>query len=453
MKILVIDDEKLIRWSFEKNLNSKGYKVLLAETGKDGLRLFENYYPELVFVDNHLPDTTGLELITQIKTISEDTVIVFMTAYETVDVAVEAMKKGAFEYIRKPFSFEEIYVLVERLDKKINKKNEFILLQKQQKEDITFDHIIHKSAVMKQIIQVSKKIARTEATTILLLGESGTGKDIFARAIHNESNRKTKAFVTINCSSLPDTLLESELFGHEKGAFTDAKDLKKGLFEIADGGTVFLDEIGEINQVTQLKLLGVLENRIIMRLGGTKEIAVDVRIIAATNKDLSVSIADNTFREDLYYRLQVFQIQIPRLCKRKDDIPLLLDYFISLFNKMFQKNITSISPDARKLLERCNWRGNVRELRNVIERAVILQSGSTLKVSSLPAELTSNLPTKDDYNGYLVEFPKEGISLEELEKQVLKQALEMADFNQTRASGLLRISRDTLRYKMKKHNL
>ena len=453
MKILVIDDEKLIRWSFEKNLNSKGYKVLLAETGKDGLRLFENYYPELVFVDNHLPDTTGLELITQIKTISEDTVIVFMTAYETVDVAVEAMKKGAFEYIRKPFSFEEIYVLVERLDKKINKKNEFILLQKQQKEDITFDHIIHKSAVMKQIIQVSKKIARTEATTILLLGESGTGKDIFARAIHNESNRKTKAFVTINCSSLPDTLLESELFGHEKGAFTDAKDLKKGLFEIADGGTVFLDEIGEINQVTQLKLLGVLENRIIMRLGGTKEIAVDVRIIAATNKDLSVSIADNTFREDLYYRLQVFQIQIPRLCKRKDDIPLLLDYFVSLFNKMFQKNITSISPEARKLLERCNWRGNVRELRNVIERAVILQSGSTLKVSSLPAELTSNLPTKDDYNGYLVEFPKEGISLEELEKQVLKQALEMADFNQTRASGLLRISRDTLRYKMKKHNL
>ena len=453
MKILVIDDEKLIRWSFEKNLNSKGYKVLLAETGKDGLRLFENYYPELVFVDNHLPDTTGLELITQIKTISEDTVIVFMTAYETVDVAVEAMKKGAFEYIRKPFSFEEIYVLVERLDKKINKKNEFILLQKQQKEDITFDHIIHKSAVMKQIIQVSKKIARTEATTILLLGESGTGKDIFARAIHNESNRKTKAFVTINCSSLPDTLLESELFGHEKGAFTDAKDLKKGLFEIADGGTVFLDEIGEINQITQLKLLGVLENRTIMRLGGTKEIAVDVRIIAATNKDLSVSIADNTFREDLYYRLQVFQIQIPRLCKRKDDIPLLLDYFISLFNKMFQKNITSISPEARKLLERCNWRGNVRELRNVIERAVILQSGSTLKVSSLPAELTSNLPTKDDYNGYLVEFPKEGISLEELEKQVLKQALEMADFNQTRASGLLRISRDTLRYKMKKHNL
>ena len=453
MKILVIDDEKLIRWSFEKNLNSKGYKVLLAETGKDGLRLFENYYPELVFVDNHLPDTTGLELITQIKSISEDTVIVFMTAYETVDVAVEAMKKGAFEYIRKPFSFEEIYVLVERLDKKINKKNEFILLQKQQKEDITFDHIIHKSAVMKQIIQVSKKIARTEATTILLLGESGTGKDIFARAIHNESNRKTKAFVTINCSSLPDTLLESELFGHEKGAYTDAKNLKKGLFEIADGGTVFLDEIGEINQVTQLKLLGVLENRIIMRLGGTKEIAVDVRIIAATNKDLSVSIADNTFREDLYYRLQVFQIQIPRLCKRKDDIPLLLDYFVSLFNKMFQKNITSISPEARKLLERCNWRGNVRELRNVIERAVILQSGSTLKVSSLPAELTSNLPTKDDYNGYLVEFPKEGISLEELEKQVLKQALEMADFNQTRASGLLRISRDTLRYKMKKHNL
>jgi len=453
MKVLVIDDEKLIRWSFEKNLGSRGYKILSAETGAEGLKLFENYYPDLVFLDNHLPDTKGLELIKQIKAISEDTLIVFMTAYETVDVAVEAMKKGAFDFIRKPFSFEEIYELVERLEKKINRKNEFPSLHRQKKEDITFDHIIHGSAVMKQIIQVSKKIARTEATTILLLGDSGTGKDIFARAIHNESNRKTLPFVTINCSSLPDTLLESELFGHEKGAFTDAKELKKGLFEIAQGGTVFLDEIGEISQATQLKLLGVLENRTIMRLGATKEISVDVRIIAATNQDLNESIENNSFREDLYYRLQVFQIQIPRLYERKEDIPLLIDYFISLFNKMFQKNISSIAPEARKLLVHCNWRGNVRELRNVIERAVILQSGNTLQVSSLPVEMDGNVKSQNNNNGYLVEFPKEGISLEELEKQVVKQALEMADFNQTRASGLLNISRDTLRYKMKKHNL
>ncbi|MEN8229897.1 MAG: sigma-54 dependent transcriptional regulator, partial [Bacteroidota bacterium] len=337
LKILVIDDEKLIRWSFEKNLGSKGHKIFTAETGEEGLKIFDNYFPDLVFVDNHLPGMKGLDIITKIKEISEDTIIVFMTAYETVDVAIEAMKKGAFEYIRKPFSFEEIYVIVDNILEKINIKNELLLLHRQQKDEITFDHIIHQSTIMKQIIQVSKKIAQTDATTILLLGESGTGKDIFARAIHNESNRKTKPFVTINCSSLPDTLLESELFGHEKGAFTDAKNLKKGLFEIADGGTVFLDEIGELNQATQVKLLGVLENRTILRLGSTREIPVDIRIIAATNKNLKASIEDKTFREDLYYRLQVFQIEIPSLCERRDDIPLLLDYFIALFNDMFGK--------------------------------------------------------------------------------------------------------------------
>ena len=453
LKILVIDDEKLIRWSFEKNLSSRGHKIFTAETGEDGLKLFDNYFPDLVFVDNHLPGMKGLDVITNIKAMSEDTIIVFMTAYETVDVAVEAMKKGAFDFIRKPFSFEEIYVIVDNIAEKISTKKELALLRRQQKEEITFDHIIHESAVMKQLIQVSKKIAQTDATTILLLGESGTGKDVFARAIHNESSRKTKPFVTISCSSLPDTLLESELFGHEKGAFTDAKYLKKGLFEIADGGTVFLDEIGELTQATQVKLLGVLENRTILRLGRTKEIPVDVRIIAATNKNLKESIEDKSFREDLYYRLQVFQIEIPRLCERKEDIPLLVEYFISLFNDMFRKKITSIDPEARQLLEHCFWPGNVRELRNVIERAVILQSGSTLQVSSLPGEINRNFPLTNNHSGYLIEFPEEGISLDKLEKQVIMQALEMANFNQTEASRLLDISRDTLRYKKKKHSL
>jgi len=453
LKILVIDDEKLIRWSFEKNLSSKGHKIFTAENGEDGLKLYDNYFPELVFVDNHLPDMMGLDIIGKIKEISEDTIIVFMTAYETVDVAVEAMKKGAFDYIRKPFTFEEIYAIVDNIAEKINTRKELTLLRRQQKEKITFDHIIHQSATMKQLIQVSKKIAKTDATTILLLGDSGTGKDVFARAIHNESSRKTKPFVTINCSSLPDTLLESELFGHEKGAFTDAKSLKKGLFEIADSGTVFLDEIGELNQATQVKLLGVLENRTILRLGRTKEIPVDVRIIAATNKNLMESIKDKTFREDLYYRLQVFQIEIPRLCERKEDIPLLVDYFISLFNDTFRKKITSVDPEARQLLERCFWPGNVRELRNVIERAVILQSGSTLQVSSLPGEINHNIQHNNTHSDYLIEFPEEGISLDKLEKQVIMQALEKADFNQTQASKLLGISRDTLRYKKKKHKL
>jgi DNA-binding NtrC family response regulator len=453
LNILVIDDEKLIRWSFENKLKEKGHKIFTAETGSDGLKIFDNYMPDLVFLDNHLPDGMGLDYITEIKELNEDTTIVFMTAYESVDVAVEAMKKGAFEYIRKPFSFEEIYVIVDHLAKEIKNKKELAVLRWQQKEEITFDHIVHGSMVMKQLIQVSKKIAKTDATTILLLGESGTGKDVFARAIHNESKRKSEPFVTINCSSMPDTLLESELFGHEKGAFTDAKNLKKGLFEIADGGTVFLDEIGEMNQATQIKLLGVLENRTILRLGRTKEIPVDVRIIAATNKNLKESIENKTFREDLYYRLQVFQIEIPRLCERKEDIPFLVDYFIAYFNELFHKNITSVDPEARKLLERCYWPGNVRELRNVIERAVILQSGPTLQAKSLPGEIQHKYKSGNGSPGYLIEFPEEGISLEELEKQVLIKALEKADFNQTKASSLLDISRDTLRYKVKKYNL
>jgi DNA-binding NtrC family response regulator len=395
----------------------------------------------------------GLDIIAKIKAINEDAIIVFMTAYETVDVAVEAMKKGAFDYVRKPFTFDEIYLIVDKINERINFKKELILSHRHQKEEITFDHIIHQSAIMKQLIQVSKKIAKTDATTILLLGDSGTGKDVFARAIHNESSRKASPFVTINCSSFPDTLLESELFGHEKGAFTDAKNLKKGLFEIAEGGTVFLDEIGELSPATQVKLLGVLENRIILRLGSTKEIPVDVRIIAATNKNLKESIQKGFFREDLYYRLQVFQIEIPRLYQRKEDIPLLVEYFLSFFNDMFHKKISSIDPEAGKLLEHCSWPGNVRELRNVIERAVILQSGNTLQASSLPGELNKKTQQNNGHSGYLIEFPEEGISLDKLEKQLIIQALEKADYNQTKASKLLDISRDTLRYKKKKHNL
>lgn len=453
LKILVIDDEKLIRWSFEKNLGEEGYKTITAATGEEGLKLFENYQPNVVFVDNHLPDMKGLEIISKIMEKDPDTYIIFMTAYETVDVAVTAMKNGAFEYVRKPFSFDEINIIIESIYEKINIKNELLILRRQEKEEISFDHIIHESEIMKHVVQVSKKIAKSETTTVLLLGGSGTGKDIFARAIHNASNRKSKQFVTINCSSFPDTLLESELFGHEKGAFTDAKSLKKGLFEIADGGTVFLDEIGETSLATQVKLLGVVENRTIMRLGSTKEIPVDVRIIAATNKNIRKSIEDGSFREDLYYRLQVFQIEIPALNERKEDIPLLLDYFLALFNDMFRKNIAGIDQESKELLSQYSWPGNVRELRNVMERAVILQSGNKLMPDSLPCEINGTQSRSNGNGKYLINFPKEGISLEELEKQAIRQALEMSGFNQTKASKLLNISRDTLRYKQKKHGL
>ncbi len=456
LKILVIDDEKLIRWSFEKHLNVQGYRVYLAETGEEGIELFKKYYPDIVFVDNRLPGIQGLEVITEIKSIDEDAIIVFMTAYGSIDTAVTAMKNGANEYINKPFSFDEVNLLIENIKNNININNEIKLLRRQQREKITFDNIIGNSPVFKQIVQISKKIARSETTTILLLGESGTGKDLFARAIHNESNRKENPFVTINCSTFPDTLLESELFGHEKGAFTDAAKMKKGLFEIAEGGTVFLDEIGEINLTTQVKLLSVLENRTIKRLGSTSDIPVDIRIIAATNKDLLKSIEQKAFREDLYYRLKVFQIDIPPLREHKEDIPLLIDYFIELFNGQFNKKIKGVDRIALELMSHYQWPGNIRELRNVMERAIILESKDKIQPDNLPCEINTAAVSgtaPELGNPYQFDIPEEGISLETLEKQLIVQALKKTGYNQTKASKMLGISRDTLRYKKKKHGL
>jgi DNA-binding NtrC family response regulator len=469
LKILIIEDEKLIRWSLEKHLTSKGYKLFTAETGEEGLRSFEQHHPEIVFTDNKLPKMQGLEVIQKLKSIEEDTAIVFMTAFGSIDTAVSAMKAGASEYINKPFSFDEVDVIMDNIIRKLDITREVQVLRRQQKETITFDHIIGESQVLKQIIQLSKKIARTQTTTILLLGESGTGKDLFARAIHDESAQKAKPFVTINCASLPETLLESELFGYEKGAFTDAKQQKKGLFEIADGGTVFLDEIGEINMSTQIKLLGVLENRVIRRVGGTASIPVEIRIIAATNKDLKQAVEDKSFREDLYYRLKVFQIVLPPLREHKEDIPLLAEYFIRHYNHQFKKTITGLHKSAISLLIKYDWPGNIREMRNVIERAVILESKTTLQSESLPYEIihledtdevaeTLNPPhaggaDQKKISPFEIEIPEDGFSLAGLEKQVIMQALNKSENNQTKASRLLKISRDTLRYKIKKYHL
>jgi DNA-binding NtrC family response regulator len=453
LKLLVIDDEKLIRWSFEKKLNSKNRKIFTAETAEEGIKIFEKERPNIVFLDNKLPKMQGLEAISKIKAIDEDAVIVFMTAYESVETAVKAIKNGAYEYINKPFSFEEINIIIENIIAKFNTENQIQLLKREQKDTVTFENIIGSSPEIQKIIEISKKIARTETTTILLLGESGTGKDMFSRAIHNESNRKDKPFVTINCSSLPETLLESELFGYEKGAFTDAQKQKKGLFEVAENGTVFLDEIGEINHATQLKLLNVLENRNIRRLGGTVDIPVDIRIIAATNKDLKKSVDEKVFREDLYYRLKVFQITIPALKEHKQDIPELINFFIKQFNNQFRKNIEKITPEALNLMKNYNWPGNIRELRNVVERAVILESSDILIEENLPREVRDIKEEIKGLNPYNFDIPEIGFSLEEMEKSIIKQALEKANYNQTKASKILNISRDTLRYKQKKHNL
>ena len=456
LKILVIDDEQLIRWSFEKKLKERGYSVLTAESGEEGLQLFESQFPDIAFVDNKLPGIQGLDVITRIRGLNEETFIVFMTAYGSIDTAVKAMKLGAQEYINKPFSFQEIFAIIDIIQEKIRANNEVHLLRRQQKEKVTFDHIVGRSPVIQKIIQLSKKVARINTTTIMLLGESGTGKDLFAHAIHSESDRGNKPFVTINCASLPESLLESELFGHEQGAFTDAKKLRKGLFEMAEGGTVFLDEIGEINMATQVKLLSVIENRVIRRISGTSDIPVDIRIIAATNKDLKRSIEEKAFREDLYYRLTVFQIIIPPLREHPEDISSLSDHFLSYFNSRFRKHVRMIDPAVKHLLEIYSWPGNTRELRNVIERAVILETGDVIHVDCLPAEIVKRniiqmSPQKEsaEENGFLTE----GTSLYDLEKQTIITALGKTGNNQSQTARLLGVTRDTLRYKMKKYGL
>ena len=461
LKILIIDDEQLIRWSLEKHLSAQGHKVFTAETGEEGIKIHGLHNPEVVFVDNKLPKMQGLDVISKIKTNDEDTCVIFMTAYGSIETAVKAMKLGASDYVNKPFSLKEIDILIEEISGKLQINKELQILRRQQKITITFDHIIGQSPEIKQVIQLAKKIADTEATTILLLGESGTGKDLFAKAIHNSSSRKDKPFVTINCSSLPETLLESELFGHEQGAFTDAKKLKKGFFEIAEGGTVFLDEIGEINPTTQLKLLGVLENRTVRRIGGSKDIPVEIRIIAATNKDLKKTVEEKTFREDLYYRLKVFQITLPPLREHKADILAMAEYFISQFNPQFRKSIKSIAPEAQEMLKKYNWPGNTRELRNVMERAVILENSTILQTESLPGEIISlhdellkrNKHPQNPDSSLEHESATENASLYEMEKQTIIHALKRTNNNQTRASKFLGITRDTLRYKIKKYHL
>jgi len=454
LKILVVDDEQLICWSFKQQLDKKGYFVFTAGSAEDGLAKFEKEMPEIVFVDNRLPNMQGIEFLSKIKEIESSTYVVFMTAYGTIETAVEAMKRGAYDYINKPFTFEEIHVILKGIREKIELENNLRILKRERFSDINFDGIIGRSRQMKEIIQLSKKIAKSEATTVLLLGESGTGKDLLARAIHNESNRSSKPFVTINCSSVPETLLESELFGHEKGAFTSAHKQKKGLFEIADGGTVFLDEIGEVSLGIQVKLLSIIEYKMFRRVGGTNDINVDIRIIAATNKNLQDSIKKNRFRYDLYYRLKVFQLILPPLKERREDIPELIDFFIKGFNIQFRKNIKDVTPEARNLLMQYDWPGNVRELRNVIERAIILQSGDYIGKEDLPCEINLRGPqlTVDDVDLWF-QIPDEGFSLFNIEKKIIEHTLRKVNLNQSKAAKMMGISRDRLRYKMKKYNI
>jgi DNA-binding NtrC family response regulator len=373
-----------------------------------------------------------------------------ITAYSSVDTAVEAMKLGALDYLTKPFNLDELVMSVRRAIETTALRRDAGERLREAKSRFGFGQVVGASKKMKEIIALARKVARSEAATVLLRGESGAGKDVIARAIHYESARASAAFMNITCTALTDSLLESELFGHERGSFTDAKSQKKGLFELADGGTLFLDEIGDMSPNLQAKLLRVLEEKKFRRVGGTEDLKIDVRVIAATNRDLEKAIRDRTFREDLFYRLNIIPIDLPSLRERPEDIPALVDHFLAHFSKEFKKTFKSVTPEAMTRLKSHPWPGNVRELRNALERACLLASGDVIEEGDL---LLGRPQPGAAVGAEPFSLPAGGVVLEEIEKSLVTQALERAGGNQTKAAKLLGISRDQLRYRMEKHGL
>jgi DNA-binding NtrC family response regulator len=451
-RVLVVDDERLIRWGLCRALKDAGYVAEQAGTTNEAIETVERDMPDLLLLDYKLPDGSGIDVLRAVRRSSPRTPVVMITAHASVGGAVEAMKEGAYDYLGKPFEMDEMIQTVGRALETGQLREELARSREDARAQAAVENIVAHSPAMQEVVRLVRRIAESEASTILLLGDSGVGKGLIARALHFAGPRWEKPFMNITCTALPEALLESELFGHEKGSFTDAKAQKKGLFELADGGTIFLDEIGDLPQGMQGKLLRVLEEKAFRRVGGTRDIQVSVRIVAATNKDLAKEVEAGRFRADLYFRLRVIPIEIPPLRERAEDLMPLAESFVRHFNRELRKNVQGFEPTAAELMRHYAWPGNVRELRNAIERAVLLTDGERLSPSDLPGEVRSPKGASDAGSG-AVRLPSGGLVLEELEKELVVQALARVKGNRTRAAHLLGMNRDQIRYRIEKFGL
>ena len=460
--ILIVDDQESIIFFLEKTLSDEGYEVRTAGNGQAALAIIEREIPDLVLLDQKLPDMSGLDVLAALKTQFANICVIMITAFGEVEKAVQAMKAGAFDYINKPINLEQLLIAIEKGLETSRAARELYLLRR--RVDLfadSRDFVPSVAPSMQEVYDTVRKIGVGQRTTILIEGESGVGKDVIAHLIHETSPRREQPFLDINCAALPERLLESELFGHEKGAFTDAAQQKPGLLELAHKGTLFLDEIGEMSVPIQVKLLRVIEKMTFRRVGGVKDITVDVRIISATNQNLAQLVADGRFREDLFYRLKVIPLRIPPLRERTEDIVLLAEHFLRIYSAQFRKRFTGLSDRALAALRSYAWPGNIRELKNAIERAVLLEDGlwmepEMLRLGAGPAPAGADLAARLEA-ALLTPLPEDGVSLEELvselEKELIRKAYQAAGNNQTVAARLLRLNRDKLRYRMKAYDL
>lgn len=448
--IFIVDDDKYIPSLLEDVLSPLGHEVTAKSTAEEAIEYLKEEEADLIFLDIQLPGMDGISFLRKLNQLQYRIPVVVITGHANIDSAVQAMKLGAYDYIRKPLNLDEILIIINKIVDERQKDEQLAYFQKQKEDIFGFGNIVGGSKPMQSVFRFIQQVAHSPKTTVLIRGETGTGKELVARAIHHLSDRSDKPFVEINCSAFQETLLEAELFGYEAGAFTGANKRKKGLLELANHGSFFLDEIGDMSSSLQAKILKVIEKQTFRRVGGTREIMVDIRIISASSRDIEKCITEGTFREDLYYRINVATITLPPLREREDDVIILAEHFLKLYNVEFKKNIKCISPQLRTFLLGHSWPGNVRELKNLVERAVLFENTDLLTCANITMS-ENNIPLLG--GAPKISIPSGGIILDDIEKSLIEEALKNTQYNQTRAAKLLNISRETLKYRMKKYQI